>query len=88
MLWARDTALSKLAEQYFITCHTEGKTPSAIRGCQEKLGRFIRCCYEACLSHFSGERAREYITCQQPATVLGASLLPYHRSSRTRAVEI
>jgi hypothetical protein len=45
--------LSKLAEQYFITCHTEGKTPSTIRGYQEKLGRFIRWCDGTCLADFS-----------------------------------
>ena len=32
-----DIPLVKLAEHYFITCHTEGKTPSTVRGYREKL---------------------------------------------------
>ena len=35
----REIPLSKLAEHYFTTCDTEGKTPSTVRGYREKLGR-------------------------------------------------
>ena len=54
-------SLSKLAEDYFITCDAEGKLPSAVRGYNEKLGRFVRWAEDATLSDFSVELAREYI---------------------------
>ena len=53
--------LVRLAEQYLITCRTEGKTPSTLRGYSEKLGRFIRWNEEACLADFSVGLAREYV---------------------------
>ena len=37
-----DIRLPKLAEHYLITCRTEGKTASTLRGYREKLGRFVR----------------------------------------------
>ena len=57
-----DIRLSKLAEHYVITCRTEGKTASTLRGYREKLGRFIRWCDGTCLREFSVELAREYIS--------------------------
>ena len=53
--------LVRLTEQYLITCRTEGKTFSTLRGYYEKLGRFIRWWDEACLADFSVESVREYI---------------------------
>ena len=52
--------LSRLAEQYLITCRTEGKTASTLRGCREKLGRLIRWCDGTRLGEFSVDLAREY----------------------------
>ncbi len=56
------TPLYRLAEQYLITCITEGKTPLTLRGYREKLGRFIRWCGKTCLDEFSVELIREYIS--------------------------
>ena len=58
----RDIPLSKLAEHYFTTCATEGKTPSTVHGYRQKLGRFVRWVEDATLSEFSVELAREYIS--------------------------
>ena len=54
--------LSRLAEQYFTTCRTEGKTPHTLRGYEEKLGRFVRWCEDGVLGDFSVELVREYIS--------------------------
>ena len=54
--------LCKLAEHYLITCRTEGKTASTLRGYREKLGRFVRWADGARLGEFSVELAREYIS--------------------------
>lgn len=70
--------LSRLADQYFITCHTEGRTPATLRGYREKLGRFVRWGEEACLADFSVELAREYISYLQ--SVPKFENHPYHRS--------
>ena len=59
--------LSRLDEQYFITCHTEGKPTSTLRGYREKLGRFIYWCDGACLGEFSVVLVREYVLCLQTA---------------------
>ena len=59
--------LSKLAEHYLITCRTEGKTASTLRGYREKLGRFVRWSDGARLGEFSVELAREYILYLQSA---------------------
>ena len=53
--------LIKLAEHYFITCRTEGKTPSTVRGYREKLGRFISWSEDYRLGDLSVELARDYI---------------------------
>ena len=54
--------LPKLADQYFITCHTEGKTPSTVRGYRKKLGRLVRWVEAATLSDLSVEVTKEYIS--------------------------
>ncbi len=54
--------LSKLAEHYFTTCATEGKTFSTLRSYREKLGRFIRWGENSCLGDLSVELVREYIS--------------------------
>lgn len=59
--------LAKLAEQYFTTCRTEGKSPTTLRGYEEKLGRFVRWCEDGTLDEFSVELAREYIAYLQAA---------------------
>ena len=61
-----DIPQAKLAEHYFITCHTVGKTPSAVRGYREKLGRFIYWCEDTCLDALSVELARDYIAYLSP----------------------
>jgi len=48
----RDIPLSKLAEHYFTTCASEGKTPSTVRGYRDKLGRYVRWVEDATLSDF------------------------------------
>ena len=70
--------LVRLAEQYLITCRTEEKTPSTLRGYSEKLGRFTRWCDEACLADFSVELAREYIVHLQAAPKYENH--PFHQS--------
>ena len=47
---------------YLITCRTEGKTASTLRGYREKLGRFVRWSDGACLGDLSVELARDYIS--------------------------
>ena len=59
--------LARLAEQYFITCHNEGKTASTLRGYREKLGRFMHWCDGACLGDISAVLVREYISYLQTA---------------------
>ena len=54
-----DIPLVKLAEHYFITCHTEGKTPSTVRDYREKFGRFICWCEDTCMSDLSVQLARD-----------------------------
>ena len=54
--------LSKLAEHYLITCLTEGKMASTLRGYREKLSRFVRWADGACLGEISVESAREYVS--------------------------
>ena len=71
--------LFRLAEQYLITCRTEGKTPSTLRGYQEKLGRFVRWSDEACLADFSVESTREYIAYLQAAPKYENH--PFHQSN-------
>lgn len=58
--------LSRLSEHYFITCRTEGKTVSTVRGYEEKLGRFVRWTDGAVLGDFSVELVREYISYLRP----------------------
>lgn len=58
----RSTPVSRIAEQYLITCRTEGKTFSTLRGYKEKLGRFVRWRPETTLGDFSVELVREYIS--------------------------
>ena len=70
---------SKLTAQYLITCSTEGKTPSTLRGYKEKLGRFVRWSDEACLADFSVELAREYIAYLQAAPKYENH--PFHQSN-------
>jgi len=70
--------LSRLADQYLITCSTEGKTPATLRGYREKLGRFIRWCDEACMADFSVELVREYIAYLQAAPKYENH--PFHQS--------
>ena len=57
-----DIQHSKLAEHYLITCRTEGKTASTLRGYREKLERFVLWADRARLGEFSVELAREYIS--------------------------
>jgi site-specific recombinase XerD len=71
--------LSRLSEQYFITCRTEGKTESTLCGYREKLGRFIRWCEDATLGDFSVELAREYISYLQ--TVPKYEGVPYRMAN-------
>jgi len=68
--------LSRLAEQYFITCRTEGKTDSTLRGYQEKLGRLVRWSEGVLLGDFSVNLIREYIDYLQ--TVPKYENHPYH----------
>ena len=68
--------LSRLAEQYFITCRTEGKTSSTLRGYQEKLGRFVSWCEDGTLGDFSVELVRRYVSYLQ--TVPRYEGHPYH----------
>ena len=68
----------RLTEQYLITCRTEGKTLSTLRGYTEKLGRFIRWWDEACLADFSVESVREYILYLQTAPKYENH--PFHQS--------
>ena len=75
----RQIPLTRLAEQYFITCHTEGKMASTLRGYQEKLGRFVSWCDEACLADFSVELAQDYITYLQTAPKFENH--PFHQSN-------
>ena len=77
-----DIPLAKLAEHYFITCHTEGKTPSTIRGYREKLGRFIRWCEDTCLGDLPVELAREYIAYLKSASKYENR--PFHKSNGER----
>ncbi len=70
--------LAKLAEHYFITCHTEGKTPSTVRGYREKLGRFIHWCEDACLADLSVELVRDYISYLKSAPTYENH--PFHKS--------
>ena len=71
--------LSRLAEQYFITCHAEGKTPSTLRGYREKLGRFIYWCDGTRLGEFSVVLVREYISYLQTAPKYEGH--PFHESN-------
>ncbi len=71
--------LSRLAEQYFITCNTEGKTASTLRGYREKLGRFIYWCDGACLGEFSVVLVREYSSYLQTAPKYEGH--PFHESN-------
>ena len=54
--------LFKLAEHYFTTCATEGKTLSTLRGYREKLGRFMRWADDSSLRDLSVKLVREYIS--------------------------
>ena len=74
-----ETPLSKLAEHYLITCRTEGKTASTLRGYREKLGRFIRWCDGTRLEEFSVHLAREYIPYLQTAPKYEGD--PFRRSN-------
>ena len=71
--------LPRLAEQYFITCRTEGKTSSTLRGYQEKLGRFVSWCEDGTLGDFSVELVRQYVSYLQ--TVPKYEGHPYHSSN-------
>ena len=75
--------LVRLTEQYLITCRTEGKTLSTLRGYTEKLGRFIRWWDEACLADFSVELVREYILYLQAAPKYENH--PFHESHGARS---
>jgi len=70
--------LVRLTEQYLITCRTKGKTPSTLRGYQEKIGRFVRWSDGACLADFSVELVREYIAYLQAAPKYENH--PFHQS--------
>ena len=70
--------LVRPTEQYLITCRSEGKILSTLRGYSEKLGRFIRWCEEACLADFSVELVREYIVYLQSAPKYENH--PFHQS--------
>ena len=74
-----DIPLVKLAEHYFITCHTEGKTPSTMRSYREKLGRFIHWCEDTCLGDLSVELARDYISYLKSAPKYENH--PFHKSN-------
>lgn len=69
--------LHGLAEQYFITCRTEGKTASTLRTYREKLGRFVGWAKGAILLDFLIELVREYISYLQ--TALKYEGHPFHR---------
>ena len=70
--------LVRLAEQYLITCRTEGKTPSTLRCYQEKMGRLVHWSDGACLADFSVELVREYIAYLQAAPKYENH--PFHQS--------
>jgi len=74
-----DIPLAKLAELYFITCQTEGKMPSTIRGYREKLGRFIYWCEDTPLGDLSVELARDYIAYLKAAPKYENH--PFHKSN-------
>jgi site-specific recombinase XerD len=58
---------SSLVDQYILTCRTEGKTFSTIRGYREKLRRFLGWGEAAKLGDFTVEMVRDYISHLQSA---------------------
>ena len=58
----KNIPLSSLANQYIVTCRTEGKTPKTLRGYGEKLRRFLGWGVGATLDDFTVEMAREFIS--------------------------
>ncbi len=59
-------SLRALAEQYLVTCQTEGKSPKTLRGYKEKLSRFVRW-LEGPLAGFTLEAVRRYVIHLQAA---------------------
>lgn len=59
--------ISSLVDQYILTCRTEGKTFSTIRGYREKLRRFLGWGEAAELGDFTVEMVRDYISHLQSA---------------------
>ncbi len=58
----KNILLSSLANQYIVTCRTEGKTPKTLRGYGEKLRRFLGWGVGATLDDFTVEMVREFIS--------------------------
>ncbi len=56
-----DIKTNSLVDQYILTCRTEGKTFSTIRGYREKLRRFLGWGEAAKLGDFTVEMVRDYI---------------------------
>jgi len=56
-----------IAEHYFATCRTEGKTPKTLRSYEEKLRRFVRWLGSGTLDDFTIEAVRDYIAALQCA---------------------
>ncbi len=59
--------ISSLVDQHILTCRTEGKTFSTIRGYREKLRRFLGWGEAAKLGDFTVEMVRDYISHLQSA---------------------
>ena len=59
--------ISSLIDQYILTCRTEGKTFSTLRGYKEKLRRFLGWEETAKLGNFTVEMVRDYISHLQSA---------------------
>ena len=72
-------SFATLAKHYLITCATEGKTPSTLRGYNEKLNRFVRWSEGATLSDFGVPLIREYIGHLQAAPKYDSH--PFHESN-------
>ena len=59
--------ISSLVGQYILTCRTDGKIFSTIRGYREKLRRFLGWGEAAKLGDFTVEMVRDYISHAQSA---------------------
>ena len=60
-------SFATLTNHYLITCATEGKTPSTLRGYREKLNRFVRWIEGETLADFGVPLIREYTRYLQAA---------------------